>query len=1362
MSEIELQDIFQIDCDLIIIPISTVGSLSGPFAKYLNEHEVPQSAYRKSYQLGEVEIVPFETPHFRYIAFACAVEDFTSNYTAIRQIGRTVAQQITQLEDVKLIASVILGTGAGSLGYVESLSIMRNAFYEAALLPGTIVFCTPDQRVYNSILKEPVDRNILSAVLVLRADSKRLLANKHIEPIAYADEFYYELARKKFLEFWQYDRAPDFFSELLAQFKSEKSTFSRFLEYLDSRNDDDRRHFWVLCGELIAYIDYNAYNKSEWNQYHDRRVIAKSNVNQTHWVTNLLKAKISGSYQTGLPKNIKNALAFLAEPLGNISVLSVKHRELIYSNLRIGKYEGEASLVKLFYFFRDAGFRAINPENEGALLSRILYYPEVKKMWLTDDLDEGVDLIIDDDTEDLSHARYLVTECMRSKNKRLDLGRCGLTDLDSLPELFECIHLEELILSNEWAIYQDQKWRKQVSNNKGKRNLLQSLSTDLKALKNLKRLICGGDWKKEDGSWDRWGIKNIKPVADLKKLVYVNLSNNTINDPAPLSRLTKLEFIHLNNNVISRQLPMARLVNLKELNLSSNILQDIGFLADAPSLLTLDLHANRIADISPLEDLIRRIGIKNAKWELGTINIAKNPMERPPMEIVIQGKDAVLSVLADIRKEKEYINTQIKIILIGNSEAGKTTLAKYLSNDEELHLSHPATHWMREIPAQSKAIVESIGRPCELRLFDFGGHDYYHDTHQVFFTANTIYLLLWETATNNLKSRPSIQIAADGTTSKLENQDYPVEYWLDSVKFYNQAVEADNFAFKTAGNNAYEIWLLLLQNKVGNRALLGPLNNERLIKDYAFIFDLLNLSIIKPSRNMGYFDHVFKEMLDHMSILGAVLPGYFGVVKDAVTSYTGPAVLSPLEFQAFCNSRLKNPIDLLKSNILARYLDQIGILLCSKNLEGGRIYIRKEVIIDEVYKVLTELAGSKGEISLKEFADLFPENGVLADAVLAFMQEFKMIFKHPIRDIYIAPLYLPAIPATSVNLFLDKRKTPYRRFTYCGFIHKQVILAFFAQYGQFIKEDPEGQNYYYWKDALIIKDTATEEIVMIKFDIGKKKGDACIDVYNFGHGTATNFIKKVIEQLRLINKGYDTEEMVSLDGKIFVSVELLNQNAEKGLLVFTESKLSDKEKPVAGPEHIFRLKDYQEFLTNQIKKKRVVISYSKKDLAQVHELRRYLQPLVDDELIGEPWYCTRLLAADQWETVLKPEFEKADIVFFMISADFYATPYIIKNEVQSIFDRYDRDKNVKIVPIFLEFYDWARKGTYDFSRFAGLPYKAKPVSDFKNPKLAWYTIALSVKEMILQDLDPENQVAMNRELQLIYERLVEGKLDDSV
>ena len=91
---------------------------------------------------------------------------------------------------------------------------------------------------------------------------------------------------------------------------------------------------------------------------------------------------------------------------------------------------------------------------------------------------------------DLTQAKRLINECLETKSSYLDLGNCGITNLGDLPELFECTHLETLILSDRWT----GSYLYSASNNKdeGKENNLKNIPEEIEKLSNLKTLIIGG------------------------------------------------------------------------------------------------------------------------------------------------------------------------------------------------------------------------------------------------------------------------------------------------------------------------------------------------------------------------------------------------------------------------------------------------------------------------------------------------------------------------------------------------------------------------------------------------------------------------------------------------------------------------------------------------------------------------------------------------------------------------------------------------------------------------------------------------------------------------------------------------------
>lgn len=974
-------------------------------------------------------------------------------------------------------------------------------------------------------------------------------------------------------------------------------------------------------------------------------------------------------------------------------------------------------------------------------------------------------IIINSVTDSLDYAKRIIKENYLSKNKELDLGNCYLTSLDEVKELFDNTHLEKLILSNEWSEFKNNQWYKVESINKEGRNKLSYIPFEIYKLSNLKKIVFGGDWNDNKTNWNGWRIDNILPLSRLKKLELINLSNNKITRINNLNHFKELTILHLNNNLISRISTLNVDLKLNEIYLSNNLLTTVSFLKELKHVTTIDLHANLIKDLTPLIGIIKKIGISNSKWEKKTLNVAKNYLNTPPIEFVNEGTEAVLNYFIDIAKGKNYINKEVKLILVGNSEVGKTTLAKYLDNEIDLDQKHLPTLWLNERKIESKAILNKTLNKCQINLFDFGGHDFFHDTHHLFFGTNTIYILLWDKETNRLNCRTLIQENLKNEKVQIQTQDYPIKYWLDSIKHFIKEKESDNFAFEIVRHNEYNSSVLVVQNKVEKVEDIVHLNNHQVQNNYPFVYEFININIKPKKRNIGHFDSLILEMLDNTEIIGAKLPGYYGIIKGEIENYNGIPILSITDFNDYCNSLLLHKITIEQTKTLASYLKQIGVVLYFPDAQNGiKVYVDKKWVITQIYSLLNGMLERFGEFDLDYVKTKLALSDLQIKDIIDLMIDFKIIFKHPNSDVYIAPLYLPSTPIQPVSLFIGENKKPYRRFIYNGFIHKSIILNLFQEYGKMaLKANPNNTKdlYYYWKDGLIIKDLKSDEIIMIKFNLGNDDGNAFIDIVKINKNGKTDFADTLITFIIMINKDYEIEEMVTNDGIDFISLEILNEKAKEGRLVFTEKSIKDRDKHKEQQTKEYRLKDYNMFLTDKIKKMKVVISYSKKDLVRVHTFIRYLRPLVDMELIEEPWYCTLMNPGEVWEAQIKQKFEEADIVFFVVSEHFYSTSYIVDKEITTIINRYDKNQSVKVIPIILEHYDWGRKEPYNLMRFAALPYQAKPISDYKNEKIAWHTITSAIKSMIEKDLDPAKTDIISREFQEIYERQVGGKLDNN-
>ncbi|MBU3014724.1 TIR domain-containing protein [Poseidonibacter lekithochrous] len=961
-------------------------------------------------------------------------------------------------------------------------------------------------------------------------------------------------------------------------------------------------------------------------------------------------------------------------------------------------------------------------------------------------------IILNASTVRLNYAKQIIENNLRTKDKILDLGNCYLTNLLEVKEVFENTHIEKLILSNEWAEYKNDKWHKSVSKNERGRNTLSDFPREIKKLENLKSLISGGDWNDGKRKWNRWNIRSIRPLLNLTKLEYLNLSNNIIEVIPSLKKLEKIAILHLNNNLIVKINNTAIINSLQELYLSNNKIRFTSFLKKFPFAKTIDIHANDIKDITPLKQLIHENNITNSKWKLNTINIAKNPLESPPIEIVNISKEAVLNYFEEMLLGETYVNKDVKLILIGNSEAGKTTLAKYLNNEFELDKKHPPTHWMEEQKLKSKYIISKIKEKCNLNLFDFGGHDYFHDTHHLFFGKNTVYLLIWNLDTNNLNIRSTKMQKVDGSIEEVKTQDYPINYWLDSIKYYTREIEAENFDFEIEKDTEYTTHVILIQNKVEKLDQIHHLNHKKIVSNYPFINDFINISLI-PKRNLNHLDSLITETLNDTEILGAKLPNYYGIVKDNIARYKGKPILCIDEFQEYCTTLLGEEINNEQTIYLANYLNQVGTILYKPSIDSeGKVYIDKKWIIEKIHLILSGLVTLNGEFNDKYLQNMLGKDDIKMEKdIIGLMKDFKIIFKHPDSEKYIAPLYLPPQPIQAVKLFLNTNITPYRKIQYTGFIHKNVVLNFFQEYGKLvIKENSSKDSFYYWKNGLIIKDLNSNDIVMVQFNLGDDYGNASIDIIKLNNDSSTDFADEIVMYIHKINDGYETEEMIPKSVSEYIPLSVIHENEEKKNWTFLYA------------DNYYNLGDFKMHLKTTNKMKKIFISYSKQDITLVNKFIDHLSALKQDGKVSN-WYCTELKAGTKWDSEINKHFEESDIVCFMISPNFMRTQYIHEYEIDKAFERKKKDPKFNIVPIILDFCRWSTE-INNLSEFTALPYTAKPVVDFDNQNMAWYIIEECLRLIIENDIDNIGEdlyknTDLPQDILKIYQRIIEGKVD---
>jgi len=256
-------------------------------------------------------------------------------------------------------------------------------------------------------------------------------------------------------------------------------------------------------------------------------------------------------------------------------------------------------------------------------------------------------------------------------------------------------------------------------------------------------------------------------LSQLTSLQQLNLWGNQISSiPEELSQLTGLQELHLDHNQIS-SIPeeLSQLTRLQKLYLSFNQISSVpDMLSQLTGLQELYLHSNQISSIPEV------FGQLTGLQEL---YLDHNPLNPQYAAAYSQGYKVLLQYLRSIAKDPVKSN-EAKLLLVGEGEVGKTSLLAALRGDEWVE-NRDTTHGVEIKPVTVKH--PDSNEMLLLNGWDFGGQPVYRPTHQLFFSAPALYLVVW-------KPREGLEAGS-------------VEYWINLIKL--RAPEAKILVVATHG-----------------------------------------------------------------------------------------------------------------------------------------------------------------------------------------------------------------------------------------------------------------------------------------------------------------------------------------------------------------------------------------------------------------------------------------------------------------------------------------------------------------------------------------------------------------------------------
>jgi hypothetical protein len=196
------------------------------------------------------------------------------------------------------------------------------------------------------------------------------------------EDFSFQKARDHFAYFKNLKEPSDeFYKALQKKYLDSDSTYSDFIKTLSKESEEYK--LIEAIGKLISYIDVNAANKNELNEYDDNRTLAQTGIRQTLWLKYLLKYKVNNNDYSTFTPIIKSALIYLEDPTKEITLFSENHREMVAINLlKQPSFNKDEFVNQFIAFFKPYGINPKNPLNYNRIISEILYhFTEVEKLW---------------------------------------------------------------------------------------------------------------------------------------------------------------------------------------------------------------------------------------------------------------------------------------------------------------------------------------------------------------------------------------------------------------------------------------------------------------------------------------------------------------------------------------------------------------------------------------------------------------------------------------------------------------------------------------------------------------------------------------------------------------------------------------------------------------------------------------------------------------------------------------------------------------------------------------------------------------------------------------------------------------------
>lgn len=627
-------------------------------------------------------------------------------------------------------------------------------------------------------------------------------------------------------------------------------------------------------------------------------------------------------------------------------------------------------------------------------------------------------------------------------------------------------------------------------------------------------------------------IEQITFPADFRSLQQIYLQKNGLQKLVFEGDCPSLVLVDVSENALTQFSFPQGFANLTYLYLSGNQLSNFEA-TNLPKLSTLYLQNNRFSNL-PFNFQNTQSGeiqlcLSNAPLlALESLRISDNPL---PDDIrgFVENNDNCLNEIKAYFKDLskgETLDNEYKTLIIGNGNVGKSCLVERLVHDRFKN-EWDSTHGISLEQFRHKDYV--------FNLWDFGGQDIYHATHRLFMQSNALYLVLWDSKTEQ-SAYTEHQIGEE--CRQYEN--YQLGYWLDYT--HNQ------------GKNSPVIVVQTKTKRDGEKDL------ATIRAAYKDIFSFLKFEHI-DSQEDDLDENGFNSLLAAMRLAAKRFnrkqqtPKNRADVRQALRlkQKSGEKYLS-LDDYLILAKGVTNRI-----SVLENWLVKTGVVFYRSGLFQDSIILDQAWAIEAIYTIFRR-TNEKGRRNATYY-DIQSRNGRFTgddlqgiwevkysleeqNLFVSFMLSCEMCFETTPQEYpdlkewevrfeqrsFVAPQLMPESKPKSVEDVWEGRSSWYLTYRH-DFLHYGVIQSFI------VRTQSLAEMRDIWKSGISLKDTHDGAV---HYALVECQGNEIRVRVTAGGIALLNKIRNLFEKLR-DSKGIET---VSLDGENYVLLDELENRSK--------------------------------------------------------------------------------------------------------------------------------------------------------------------------------------------------------------------------